>query len=240
MTFLKIESVWKKYAEDPSGAYAIKDINLDVAMGEFVAVMGESGAGKSTLLSVLGAMNRPTRGSYIVDDIDVYALTTEQQADFRREYVGFVFQAFHLIPYLTVMENVMLPIASAKLDKRRKHAMAMEALNWVGLANKAGRLPGQISGGEKERTAVARAIVNHPPLLLADEPTGNLDSHNTNEMMKLLTELNAGGTTIIMVTHSRACASYARRVVQVRDGRLADSKRGPAVRTDAGSRIAAA
>jgi putative ABC transport system ATP-binding protein len=186
--------------------------------------MGESGAGKSTLLSVMGAMNTPSSGRYLVDGIDVYALRNEQQADFRREYLGFVFQNFHLVPYLTVMENVMLPLTAIKMAKRRKAEMAKEALHWVDLDDKAKRLPNQISGGECERVAVARAIVNNPPILLADEPTGNLDTRNTEEIMALLGRLNAGGTTIVMVTHSAACAAHARRLIQVTDGRL-DKKR---------------
>ena len=165
-------------------------------------------------------MNAPTSGKLIVDDIDIYALGQEQRADFRREFLGFIFQSFHLVPYLTVMENVMLPLTVMKLSKNQKQEMAMEAMQWVGLETKAKRLPNQISGGECERVAVARAIVNTPPILLADEPTGNLDSHNTQEIMSLLGRLNASGTTVVMVTHSAACAAHARRMIHVTDGRL--------------------
>ncbi|MCP4747038.1 MAG: ABC transporter ATP-binding protein [Desulfobacteraceae bacterium] len=221
MSFLKIESISKTYGESDSIVHALDDISLSIKLGEFVAIMGESGAGKSTLLSVMGAMNTPTLGKYYVDDIDVYALSTEQKADFRREYLGFVFQSFHLIPYLTILENVMLPITNLKIPKSKKESMAMQTLEWVGIDSKSKRLPNQISGGEKERCAVARAIVNAPPVLLADEPTGNLDSRNSKDVMALLTRLNNNGATVIMVTHSTKCATYAQRIIQLRDGSIA-------------------
>ncbi len=224
MSFIVIDSITKRYGSGDSEVKALDDISISIESGEFVSIMGESGAGKSTLLSVMGAMNTPSDGRYLVDDIDVYALRNEQQADFRREYLGFVFQSFHLVPYLTVMENVMLPLTAMKLSRRQKEEMAMEAMQWVGLETKAKRLPNQISGGECERVAVARAIVNNPPVLLADEPTGNLDSRNTQEVMSLLGRLNASGTTVVMVTHSAACAAFARRTIHVADGRLCPEK----------------
>ena len=220
MSFIIIDHITKRYGSGNSEVKALDGISLTIQSGEFVSIMGESGAGKSTLLSVMGAMNTPSEGHYIVDDIDVYGLRNEQQADFRREYLGFVFQSFHLVPYLTVVENVMLPLTAMKLSSRQKEEMAVEAMQWVGLESKAKRLPSQISGGECERVAVARAIVNNPPILLADEPTGNLDSRNTQEVMSLLSRLNASGTTVVMVTHSAACAAFARRTIQVADGRL--------------------
>lgn len=220
MGFIVLENLTKFYGSGDSLVTALYDISFTIGHGEFVSIMGESGAGKSTLLSVMGAMNTPTKGRYIVDDLDVYALSNEQQADFRREYLGFVFQSFHLVPYLTVLENVMLPLTAIKISTRQKKEMAIEALQWVGLEGKAKRLPTQISGGECERVAVARAIVNNPAILLADEPTGNLDSRNTKEVMALLGRLNAGGTTVVMVTHSAACAAYARRIIHLTDGRL--------------------
>ncbi len=224
MSFITVENITKTYGNGDSMVTALDAVSLTIESGEFVSIMGESGAGKSTLLAVMGAMNTPCKGRYVVDDLDVYGLRNEQQADFRREYLGFVFQSFHLVPYLTVMENVMLPLTAIKISTRQKREMAMKALQWVDLENKAKRLPNQISGGECERVAVARAIVNNPPILLADEPTGNLDSRNTKEVMALLGRLNTSGTTIIMVTHSKACAAYARRTIHVTDGRL-DSRR---------------
>jgi putative ABC transport system ATP-binding protein len=182
--------------------------------------MGESGSGKSTLLSVLGAINVPTRGRLRVDDIDIYSLNAERRADFRREFLGFVFQSFHLVPYLTVIENVLLPLAIVRTGKRQKREMAAAALENVGLGNKSHRLPNQISGGEKERVAIARAIVNEPPILLADEPTGNLDSKTSREIMELLHRLNRQGMTIIMVTHSSENAACAGRRLKIADGHL--------------------
>lgn len=220
MSFIGIDNVTKTYGHGDSVVAALDCISFTIQTGEFVSVMGESGAGKSTLLAVMGAMNTPSSGHYIVDDMDVYALNSEQRADFRREYLGFVFQSFHLVPYLTVVENVMLPVTAVRIPGRQKETMAMEALDWVGLSAKAKRLPSQISGGECERVAVARAIVNNPPILLADEPTGNLDSRNTQEIMNLMGRLHAGGTTIVMVTHSATCAAYAQRILHVCDGRL--------------------
>ena len=220
MSYIVADNLVKKYGEGEAAVEAIHEMSFQIDSGEFVGVMGESGAGKSTLLSIMGAMNAPTSGSFVVDDIDVYRLKSEQRADFRREFLGFVFQSFHLVPYLSVLENVMLPLAIIKLSKKKKHAMATDALAWVGLEKKADRLPNQISGGEMERVAIARAIVNEPPVLLADEPTGNLDTKTSKEVMELLQRLNGEGSTIIMVTHSPENAKYAQRLMHVSDGRL--------------------
>jgi putative ABC transport system ATP-binding protein len=228
MEFIQFEHISKFYGQGSSTTQAIDDITFSIEEGEFIAIMGESGAGKSTLLSIIGAMNRPSGGIYTVDDIDVYQLSLEKQADFRREYLGFVFQSFHLVPYLTVIENVLLPLVTVRKIRKEKEALAMDALDWVGLKAKARRLPNQISGGEKERVAVARAIVNNPAILLADEPTGNLDSRNSQEIMALLGRLHAGGTTVIMVTHSATCAAHAQRVIEIKDGCLhADNRPRP-------------
>ncbi|MDA8139196.1 MAG: ABC transporter ATP-binding protein [Desulfobacteraceae bacterium] len=224
MDFIVCDNLVKRYGKGPSAVHAINGISFSVQSGEFVAVMGESGSGKSTLLSVMGAMNSPSQGQYRVDDIDVYGLSSEQQADFRREYLGFVFQSFHLVPYLTVLENVMLPLTTVKKTKAEKRSMGMEALAWVGMAEKSARLPNEISGGEMERAAIARAIVNQPPILLADEPTGNLDSRNSRVVMDLMQRLNQSGVTVIMVTHSATCAQFAQRILNVQDGRLADGQ----------------
>jgi putative ABC transport system ATP-binding protein len=220
MSFIEAANLTKQYGVGDAEVSAIAGVSFGVDPGEFVAVMGPSGAGKSTLLSIMGAMNAPTAGRYIVDGIDVYRLRAEQRADFRREFLGFVFQGFHLVEYLTVVENVMLPLTTLRENRRSKKARAMEALAWVGLEGKAARLPGEISGGEKERVAIARAIVNEPPLLLADEPTGSLDTATGREVMELILRLNGNGTTVVMVTHSRQCAGYATRRLTVTDGRL--------------------
>ncbi len=222
MSYIMAENLVKQYGTGDAAVLAVRGMDFQIDAGEFVGIMGESGSGKSTLLSMMGAMNAPTSGGYMVDDIDVYRLGREQRADFRREFLGFIFQSFHLMPYLTVCENVMLPLTIVKVGKKKKIAMAEEALERVGLGGKGNRLPSQISGGEKERVAIARAIVNEPPVLLADEPTGNLDTKTTQDIMDLLLGLNADGMTIVMVTHSPDCARYARRILRVSDGLIVE------------------
>lgn len=224
MSYIIAEHLSKQFGSGDAVVSAVDDISFQIAEGEFVAVMGESGAGKSTLLGMLGAMNAPTSGRLVVDDIDIYRLRQEQRADFRREFLGFIFQSFHLVPYLTVIENVMLPLVVVKAHKSKKRAMAQEALAKVGLRDKANRLPNQISGGEKERVAIARSIVNEPPVLLADEPTGNLDTKTSREIMELLLQLNREGMTIIMVTHSPESAGYSNRILRVTDGKLVEDQ----------------
>jgi putative ABC transport system ATP-binding protein len=223
MNYIVAENLVKKFGNGAAKVAAVDGISFQIEAGEFIGMMGESGAGKSTLLGIMGAMNAPTSGRLIVDEIDVYSLKQEQRADFRREFLGFVFQSFHLVPYLTVIENVMLPLAVVKAGKKKKRALAEEALLQVGLQDKALRLPSQISGGEKERVAIARSIVNEPPVLLADEPTGNLDTKTSQEIMELLSKLNDHGMTIVMVTHSPECARYAGRVMRVSDGKLIEA-----------------
>jgi len=222
MSYIDAKNLFKEYGTGAATVTAVGGVNLRVNAGEFVAVMGESGSGKSTLLSMLGGLNAPTSGSFLVDGVDVYALTSDGRADFRKKSIGFVFQNFHLLPYLTLAENVMLPLAIVKMGKKQKLATAIDALARVGLPDKAHRLPNQISGGEQERVAIARAIVNHPPIILADEPTGNLDTHTGSEIMKLFTALNHEGITVIMVTHSNEYAHYARRLIRLSDGRVVD------------------
>jgi putative ABC transport system ATP-binding protein len=222
MKRIQAENISKQYGKGDSAVTVLEGISFAIDAGEFVAVMGESGSGKSTLLSIVGALNSPTSGRIRVDDIDIYALSKDQRADFRRESIGFVFQNFNLIPYLTLAENVMLPLATAKEKRATKRTMALAALDRVGLSQKAGRLPSQISGGEQERVAIARAIVGLPPIILADEPTGNLDSRTGKDIMGLINAMNAEGMTIIMVTHNSDYAGYAHRVLRVTDGVLAD------------------
>ncbi len=222
MSYIRAEHLTKQYGSGDAAVMAIRGMSFEIQMGEFVAVMGESGSGKSTLLSVLGALNTPTAGNYVVDGLEVYDLGQDQRADFRREFLGFVFQSFHLVTYLTILENVMLPLATVKMSSKKKRALAEDALLRVGLNGKSHRLPGQISGGEQERVAIARAIVNEPPLLLADEPSGNLDTKTSREVMDLLQTLNEEGMTIVMVTHSPECAGYARRMLRISDGVLVE------------------
>jgi putative ABC transport system ATP-binding protein len=224
MTYIEANQLVRQYGEGETAVSAVKGMSFRIGKAEFVAIMGESGSGKSTLLSMMGGLNSPTSGRYVVNDIDVYGLSQDRRAEFRRDYLGFVFQSFHLIPYLTVLENVMLPLATKKMNGKTKHSMAEEALSRVGLSGKGHRLPSEISGGEQERVALARAVVNRPPILMADEPTGNLDSKTSREIMALLERLNREGMTIVMVTHSPDCASYARRLLEVSDGRLAPER----------------
>jgi putative ABC transport system ATP-binding protein len=217
---IELQNVSKTYNGNSVAVHALRDVDLHVAEGEFVAVMGPSGSGKSTLLTILGAMNPPSQGRVVIDGIDIYGLKPERQADFRHEYVGFVFQQLQLLPYLTALENVLLSLAIARLPRAQKLARARGILAQVGLEDKEDRLPYQLSGGEQGRVAVARAIANRPPLLLADEPTGNLDQATGTQVLALLRELNAAGQTVIMVTHDVQAAGHAGRTVNILDGRV--------------------
>lgn len=199
-------------------APVLKGIDAELEEGEFVALMGPSGSGKTTLLGILGAMSRPTEGRVLIDGIDIYSLSDERRADFRREYLGFVFQQHHLMPYLTAIENVMLPLVITKASSAQMKAKASEALRRVGLSAKEDRLPTQLSGGEQGRVAIARALVNEPPIILADEPTGSLDSKTGGEIIASLCSLKEQGLTILMVTHNPEAASVAGRILRLLDG----------------------
>jgi len=215
---IEIQGLGRDYMAGDTTVSAIKEMSFFIDDGEFVSIVGQSGAGKSTLLAALGGLNRPTRGNVWVDTMDLYGLSSEQRADFRSEYVGFVFQSFQLIPYLTAMENVKIPLSIAGVKKDDQADMAAEALEKVGLQDKKDRLPDQLSGGEQERVAIARAIVNRPPIVLADEPTGNLDSQTADDVIALLKQLNQEGQTVIMVTHNKKLCQHTDRTVHVRDG----------------------
>ncbi len=222
MTLISIENVSKTYnqTDSDSAVHVLSTINAEIREGEFIALMGPSGSGKSTLLTILGAMNHPSTGKVMIDGIDVYGLSDERRADFRMEYLGFVFQQHHLMAYLTALENVMLPLAVSRIATREKRERAMSALECVSLGSKASRLPNQLSGGEQGRLAIARALVNQPPLLLADEPTGTLDSKTGNAIMEVFLQLNRQGQTIFMVTHNQDNADVADRVLKINDGSL--------------------
>ncbi len=219
-----MKELTKTYKSMGDEVQALRGVSLDIHKGESVAVMGHSGSGKSTLLSILGGLNPPTSGTIEIDEIDLYALSQEKRADFRREYLGFVFQQFQLIPYLTAHENVMLPLTTTRFANKEKRGMAERVLCRVGLAGKMNRLPNQLSGGEQERVAIARAIVNEPPVVLADEPTGSLDTKTGEEIMELFQELNQEGLTVLMVTHNPDNTRYMGRTILMKDGKLSTDK----------------
>lgn len=220
MSLIEIKKLNKAYEGGEECVMALLDVDLNIERGEFISVMGPSGSGKSTLLTILGGLNHPTTGEVMVDEIPIYKLPIEKLADFRREYLGFIFQSFQLIPYLTVIENVMLPLSITGKSNREQVKMAEEILERIGLRGKERRLPDQLSGGEQERVAIARALVNSPPILMADEPTGNLDSRTGKEIMDLFKTLNKEGQTIVMVTHNPENADFSTRTIFLRDGRV--------------------
>lgn len=218
MALIEIRNVKKQYSSGDDTVEALRGIDITIEAGEFITIMGQSGSGKSTLLSVLGGMNHPTSGDVEMAGVKLYQLASEKLADFRAQNLGFVFQSFHLIQYLTAIENVMLPLAITNMSAAEKKSAARSALERVGLGGKLDRLPNQLSGGEQERVAIARAIVNNPHILLADEPTGNLDSKTSEEVMALFRELNDAGQTVVMVTHNPENGAYSDRTISLKDG----------------------
>jgi putative ABC transport system ATP-binding protein len=220
MNLIEIKNLSKTYESGEECVMALRDVELNIQKGEFISVMGPSGSGKSTLLTILGGLNHPTTGEVMVDEIPIYSLPLEKLADFRREYLGFIFQSFQLIPYLTVIENVMLPLTISGRSKREQVKMSETILERIGLRGKETRLPDQLSGGEQERVAIARALVNSPPILMADEPTGNLDSRTGKEIMDLFKTLNEEGQTIVMVTHNPENTAFSTRTISLKDGRV--------------------
>ncbi len=220
MKFMKVENIQKEYGSGETAVHALKGISFSLEKGAFAAITGESGSGKSTLLTILGGMCSPSGGKILYEGEDMYALNEEKRASFRNRNLGFVFQNFHLVPYLTLEENVMLPLSIRKIKGKDKLLKARSALERVGLGGKFTRLPSEVSGGEQERAAIARAIVHNPPLLLADEPTGNLDSGTGEAVMDLLKALNGEGMTILMVTHSNEWAARAGERIFLSDGHL--------------------
>ncbi len=223
MALIEIKNVKKQYTSGDDVVEALRGVDISIEAGEFITIMGQSGSGKSTLLSVLGGMNHPTVGDVEMAGEKVYQLSGEKLADFRAQNLGFVFQSFHLIPYLTAIENVMLPLAIVKMNTAAKQTAARRALERVGLGAKLDRLPNQLSGGEQERVAIARAIVNNPHILLADEPTGNLDSKTSEEVMALFRELNDAGQTVVMVTHNPENGAYSDRTINLKDGMVVNA-----------------
>jgi putative ABC transport system ATP-binding protein len=218
---IRLENVHKIYDLGEVQVPALRGVSLEVYPGEFVAVMGASGSGKSTLMNIIGCLDRPTRGRYFIDGRDVSALTKDELAAIRSHKIGFVFQQFNLLPRTSALENVELPTIYAGVPVEERAARAEQALKRVGLAERAGHFPSQLSGGQQQRVAIARALVNNPSLLLADEPTGNLDSRTSVEIMEILQELNdQHQLTVVIVTHESDIAQYAKRALEFRDGKL--------------------
>ncbi len=225
MALIEICDLHKHYHNGVDCVAALGGLDLTVEEGTFLGVMGPSGSGKSTFLSILGGLTAPSRGRLTIDGIDLYSLPGERLADFRREFLGFVFQSFNLVSYLTALENVMVPLTVKAIPAREKRVRAEEALARVGLSGRLRHLPSQLSGGEQERVAIARALVNDPALLLADEPTGSLDSATSVQIMDLLKGLNRDGLTVVMVTHNDENRRYFSRTLTLRDGLLAGDQR---------------
>jgi putative ABC transport system ATP-binding protein len=219
---IKLETFSKTYHTGEVDVHAVKGISLDILPGEFVAVMGASGSGKSTLMNTVGCLDRPTGGKYYLDGIDISNLDRDQLADLRNQKLGFVFQGFNLLARTSALENVELPMIymRPKISSREQRERGLKALETVGLANRADHHPNQLSGGQQQRVAIARSLVNRPKLLLADEPTGNLDTQTSIEIMGVFQDLNRQGMTIVMVTHELDIARYTQRMVVMRDGRI--------------------
>jgi putative ABC transport system ATP-binding protein len=217
---LRIEDVHKYYAMGETRVHALRGVSLDVEKGGFVAVMGASGSGKSTLMNIIGCLDKPSSGRYLLEGVDVSQLDKKTLARIRNEKLGFVFQGFNLIARTTALENTALPTLYTPIDKAERTSRAAEALKLVGLADRADHFPSQMSGGQQQRVAIARALVNRPSILLADEPTGNLDSRTSVEIMEVFQDLNDKGLTIAMVTHEPDIAQFAKRVVVFRDGKI--------------------
>ena len=217
---IKLENIRRLFGEGDHRVEALRGISFSISPGEFVAIMGASGSGKSTCMNTLGCLDKPTSGTYWLDGIDTAGMTSDQLAEVRNKKLGFVFQGFNLLPRTTALENVELPLVYSSVPASERHMMAKAALERVGLAERIDHTSAQLSGGQQQRVAIARALVNQPAVILADEPTGNLDTITTHEIMQLFTELNRQGITIVMITHESEVAEYASRRITFRDGSI--------------------
>lgn len=223
---ITVQDVWKTYKTGQIEFTALKGVNLDISQGEFTAIMGPSGSGKSTLMNILGCLDRKDSGTYVLHGTSIADLSPNELARIRNREIGFVFQSFNLLPKLNLQENVELPMVYADVSRRERARRAREALDAVGLTPWLRHRPNEISGGQKQRVAIARAMVLQPALLLADEPTGNLDTESSQEIMKVFRQLNSNGSTIVLITHEAEIAAYASRIVHFRDGRIVSDTSG--------------
>ncbi len=215
---ISIKNLNKIYKNGSVEVHALRDVNLEIAHGEFIAIMGQSGSGKSTLMNIIGCLDRPTSGEYILDGIDISKQGQDELSLIRNKKIGFVFQAFNLIPRTNILRNVELPMIYAKVKSSNRRQRALELLEKVGLRDRINHVPNELSGGQKQRVAIARALANNPPIILADEPTGNLDTQSSEDIMEIFKSLNNEGNSVILVTHEPEIAKYADRVIVFRDG----------------------
>lgn len=225
MQIIKVEDVTKIYSTGSVETTALQEVSFEIQQGEYVAIMGPSGSGKSTLMHILGALDSPTHGRYILDGHDVSRLDEDELAQIRNEKIGFVFQAYNLLPRTTALKNVMLPMMYAGIETKKQIEKAMEYLKMVGLADRMHHTSNQLSGGQQQRVAIARALVMHPSILLADEPTGNIASVQAEEIMGIFQRLNDEGHTVIMITHEPDIARHAKRIIHIKDGKVTEDLR---------------
>ncbi|HBC31965.1 MAG TPA: macrolide ABC transporter ATP-binding protein [Clostridiales bacterium] len=222
---INIENLNKIYKTGSIEVQALKNVNIEINHGEFIAIMGHSGSGKSTLMNIIGCLDRPTTGKYFLDGIEIDKQGSDELSLIRNKKIGFVFQAFNLIPRTNVLKNVELPMIYAKVKSKQRREKALELLEKVGLQDRTTHLPNELSGGQKQRVAIARALANNPPIILADEPTGNLDTNSSEEIMSIFRELNKDGNSIIVVTHEPEVAKYADRIIVFKDGAIINDRR---------------
>ena len=222
---ISTKDIKKSYKVGPQNVHALKGINLSVEKGEFISIMGPSGSGKSTLMNIIGCLDTPTSGNYLLNNKQVSSLTDDELAKIRNDEIGFVFQSFHLLPRNSAFENIMLPLKYAGIKKDEAITLCNKALDQVGLSDRADHSPSELSGGQQQRVAIARALVNKPSILFADEPTGNLDSKTGNDVMALFKQLNSEGQTIILITHEESIAQQSNRIITIMDGLIKTDER---------------
>ncbi|KGE15200.1 ABC transporter ATP-binding protein [Sphingobacterium deserti] len=228
---IQIDDIGREYIIGTEKIHALKSVSLNIKKGEFVALMGPSGSGKSTLMNILGCLDTPSKGQYILNGINVSDMSENELAEVRNKEIGFVFQTFNLLPKSTALENVALPLIYAGYSKKKRDEQALKALEDVGLGNRVDHKPNELSGGQRQRVAVARALINAPSIILADEPTGNLDTKTSIEIMGLMENIHAKGNTIILVTHEEDIAQHAHRIVRMRDGLIEDDYQNPQIKS---------